>query len=115
MQSTSEVERQKQHYDRKAIAISLQLGDLVLAKANTYRGENGEGSVGGGTIQSGASSCRRHPFLHHEKPADRMLTSPPLNMTFSHYSDRGDSSLYGCAGQVGQVHHHHYVGTNSEE
>ena len=33
MQSTSEAERQKRYYDRKANAISLELGDLVLAKA----------------------------------------------------------------------------------
>ena len=38
MQSTSEAERQKQYYDMKANAISLKPGDLVLAKANTYRG-----------------------------------------------------------------------------
>ena len=38
VQSTSEVERQKQDYDRKANAISLEPGDLVLAKADTYRG-----------------------------------------------------------------------------
>ena len=37
MQSTSEAERQKWHYDRKANAISLEPGDLVLAKADTYR------------------------------------------------------------------------------
>ena len=38
VQCTSEVERQKWHYDRKANAISLKPGDLVLAKANSYRG-----------------------------------------------------------------------------
>ena len=38
MQSTSEAERQKRYYDRKANAISLQPGDLVLAKADAYRG-----------------------------------------------------------------------------
>ena len=38
MQSTSEVERQKQYYNRKADAISLEPGDLVLAKANAYSG-----------------------------------------------------------------------------
>ena len=38
VQSTSEVERQKQYYDRKANAISLETGYLVLAKADTYRG-----------------------------------------------------------------------------
>ena len=36
--STSEEDRQKWHYDRKANAISLELGDLVLAKADAYGG-----------------------------------------------------------------------------
>ena len=39
VQSTSKAERQKQYYDRKAIAISLEPGHLVLAKADTYRGK----------------------------------------------------------------------------
>ena len=39
MQSTSETERQKWYYDRKANAISLEIGDLVLAKADAYKGE----------------------------------------------------------------------------
>ena len=38
MQSTSEAERQKCYCDRKANAISLEPGDLVLAKADAYRG-----------------------------------------------------------------------------
>ena len=39
VQSTSEAERQKQYYDRKANAISLEKDDLVLAKADAYRGK----------------------------------------------------------------------------
>ena len=35
MQSTSEAERQKRYYDRKANTVSLEPGDLDLAKANT--------------------------------------------------------------------------------
>ena len=38
MQSTSEAERQRQYYDCKANTISLEPGDLVLAKANAYKG-----------------------------------------------------------------------------
>ena len=38
-QSTSKAERQKQYYGRKANAISLEVGDLVLAKADAYRGK----------------------------------------------------------------------------
>ena len=37
-QSTSEAERQRQYYDCKANTISLEPGDLVLAKADTYKG-----------------------------------------------------------------------------
>ena len=38
VQSTSEAERQKWHYHRRANVISLEPGDLVLAKADAYRG-----------------------------------------------------------------------------
>ena len=38
VQSTLEAERQKQYYDKKANAILLEPDDLVLAKANAYRG-----------------------------------------------------------------------------
>ena len=37
MQSMSEVEGQKWYYNRKANTILLEPGDLVLAKADTYR------------------------------------------------------------------------------
>ena len=37
-QSTSEAERQRQYYDHKDNAISLEPGDLVLAKAEAYKG-----------------------------------------------------------------------------
>ena len=39
VQSTSEAERQKQYYDRKANAISLETGDLVFSKADAYMGK----------------------------------------------------------------------------
>ena len=38
-QSTFEAERQKQYYDWKDNAISLEKGDLVLAKTDAYRGK----------------------------------------------------------------------------
>ena len=39
MQSTSGAERQKRYYDRKANAIPLEPGDLILARADAYRGK----------------------------------------------------------------------------
>ena len=38
VQSSSKAERQRQYYDHKANAISLESGDLVLAKADAYKG-----------------------------------------------------------------------------
>ena len=38
-ESTAEAKRQKQYYDRKANTILLETGDLVLAKANAYKGK----------------------------------------------------------------------------
>ena len=38
IQSTSEAERQRQYYDHKANAISLEPGNLVLAKPDAYKG-----------------------------------------------------------------------------
>ena len=38
MQSTFEAERQRQYYDHKANAVSLEPGNLVLAKADAYKG-----------------------------------------------------------------------------
>ena len=38
VQSSSETERQRQYYDHQVNAISLEPGNLVLAKANTYKG-----------------------------------------------------------------------------
>ena len=39
VKSTSEAERQMQYYDRKAKAISLETGDLVLTKVDAHRGK----------------------------------------------------------------------------
>ena len=41
-----------------------------------------EKPVGGGTVQSGTSGNRRHPFLPCEKPADRMLKVLHQNYLF---------------------------------
>ena len=83
VQSTSEAERQKWYYDRIANAISLEPGDLVLAKTWCLQGkEESEALVVGGTIWNGVPGCWRCPFLPHEEPVDRMLTSPLQNGLF---------------------------------
>ena len=47
VQSTSEAERQRWYYDHKANAISLEPGNLVLAKANAYKGRRKVKETGG--------------------------------------------------------------------
>ena len=42
VQSTSEAEKQMWYYDRKANALSLDTGDLVLAEADAYKGKRKE-------------------------------------------------------------------------
>ena len=60
--------RQKLSYDRKANAISLEPGDLVLAKADCLQvEEESEGMVVRGTIRSGVPGCRGHHFVPHDE------------------------------------------------
>ena len=83
----------------KANTIPLEPGDLVLAKADAYRGRRKlKDQWEEGNKQGGMPSYRRCPFLPCEEPAYRMLIIPPSKLTFSYYSNRGDSSLHGCAG-----------------
>ena len=79
-----------------------------MAKADSYRGRRKvKDHLEEELYKVEHRNAEGCPFLPHEKPTDWMLTSPPLKLTFSHCSNRGDSFLYGCAGQAGQVHHHH--------
>ena len=93
MQTMSETERQKWHYDRKANTISLKPGDLALAKANAYR------------------ERRKVKDQWEEEPYEvkhQVVEGIPSYLV-------KNSSLYGCAGQASQVHHHHNRGTNLDE
>ena len=73
-QSSSEAERQRQCYDCKANAISLESGDMVLAKANAYKGRRkDERPVGEGTMyEAECQVAEGIPFIPHEKTADQM-------------------------------------------
>ena len=113
VQSTSEAERQKWYYNRKAYAISLETGDLVLAKADAYKEK-----------RKVKDWWEQEPYevecwvadvipLYCVYPADRMLMSLPPKLTFSHHSCKGHTPLYGHVSWVGRVHHHHPRGTDS--
>ena len=100
MQSTSEAQRQKQYYNRKANGISLQPGNLVLAKDNAYRGKRKvqdwwEEEPYEMEFQAAEASL---PTLVGTRRQDTHESSTKTN--FSHNSYRGDSTLYGHAAKV---------------
>ena len=104
-QSTSEAEWQRWYYDCKANAISLEPGDLVLAKADAYKGRRKvKDQLEEETIWSAMQDCQRHPFLPHEKSADQMLMSPPSELTSSHHSHNGSSFMFRCTCWAVKVH-----------
>ena len=92
--------RQKWYYDRWANAISLEKGDLVLPKADAYRGKRKwrtSGQWEEELYEVEHPSCWRSLFISHKKPPDRMLMSPILKLNSPHHSCRGDLPLYGQA------------------
>ena len=95
-QSTSEVERQKQYYDRKANAISLETGDLVLAKSDAYKGKGKVKDCWEEELYEVEHQVAEGVLVPCEEPAGRMLMSPSSKLTFSHPSCRKDSPVYGC-------------------
>ena len=115
VQSTSEAERQKWYYDRKSNAISLEPGDLVLAKANIYKGKR---KVKNWWEEKPNEIKCQHaegvPSYLMKKLVDRLFMSLPLKLTISHHSHKGDPSLYGCADWAGKVCHYHPGGANSK-
>ena len=76
-QSTVEAWWQKWYYDRWINIISLEPGDLVLVKADSYQGKRKiKRLMGGHAIWSQMSSHKWCPFVHCESQA-RLITDPP--------------------------------------
>ena len=99
VQSTSEAERQKWYYDRKANMVLLEPGDLDLAKANAYRGR-----------RKVKDWWEEEPYEMECQVAEGIPSYLMKNQQtgcswvlhkidfFSSLPTEGDSSLYGCAG-----------------
>ena len=98
VQSTSEVERQKWYYIIKANVVSLEPGDLVLAKAEAYRGRRKVKEQWEEELYKVNARLWKVCNPTSWKNSKRMLISSPLKLTFPHCSYRGGSYLYGCAG-----------------
>ena len=106
VQSTVEMWQQKQYYDRKIGAVNLKPGDLVLVKADAWKGKRKikdrweEETLGGG-----ASNCSWHPLLWSDQLI-QMVMSPPLKLTSCHIKD-WHSLVYGQPSYTGQVYQSH--------
>ena len=97
VQSTSEVERQKQYCYRKANVISLEPGDVVLVKANAYRG-GGKWRTGGrrNNMKWSARLLKTSlPTLWRASGQDTPESSTEIDFFSSLL--QWDSHLYGCA------------------
>ena len=95
MQSSSEAERQRQYYDHKANAVSLEPGDLVLVKADAYKGRRKvKDHLEKEQYEVEHRIAEDIPFLPHEEPGDQMLMSPPPESTSSHHPHNGNSFMF---------------------
>ena len=113
IQSLSEAVRQKWHYDRKLMPFHWNQVTWSWLKPMPT-GEGGKWRTGGRRNHTKWSTTLLKASLPTSwKTSGRTLKSPPLELTLSHCSYRGDSSLCVHACKVGQVHHHHPRGTNS--
>ena len=104
---TVEACQQKWYYDRKIGAVNLKPGDLVLVKADTFKGKRKiKDRCEGRDLVGGASDCDRCPLLRSNEPTWK-VTSPPPKLTSSHCIRGWHSLVYGqpsCMAQVYQPH-----------
>ena len=86
--------QQKWYYDRKIGAVNLKPGDLVLVKADAFKGKTKikdrweEGYMG-----CGASDHNRCPLLQSDRPTWKVMHPPP-KPTSSHCSRGWHSLVY---------------------
>ena len=117
VQSTSEVERQKWHYDRKANApFHWRQVTWSWLKLTCLQGKEERWRIGGRrnhTKWSAKLWKASLPTLWQKQQTGHSL-SPPMKLTFSHCSNRGDSSSV-CLYRLrwARCTNHHPRGTNS--
>ena len=106
-QSTVEACWQTRYYDRTIGTVNLKPGDLVLVKADAWKGKRKikdrwkEETLGGG-----ASNWSWRPFLQSDKPM-WMVMSPPPKLTSSCHIRDWSSLVYGQLSYMGQVYQPH--------
>ena len=114
VQSTSEAERKRQYYDHKVNAISIEPGNLVLAKADAYKGR-----------RKVKDQWEEEPYEVECRIAETSLptswrTSRPdtyesfTAIDFYHQPCNGISFMFRCMSWPDKVCHHHPAGTYLE-
>ena len=108
VQFASEAERQRLYYDHKANTVSLELGDLVLAKANAYKRRRKVKDWW--EEEPYKVECR----IDYGIPSHHMKSQWTghswvfhWNWLFSHYPPNGNSFMFRCMGWVDKLCHHH--------
>ena len=113
-QSMSEADRQKWYYDRKANSISLEPGNLVLAKADAYRRKRKvKCQWEEEPYEVQCQVAEGVPSYLMKKQMTGCSQVLHQNWLFLITPTKGTPPLYGCAGWAGKVGHHHPRGTNS--
>ena len=103
-QSTVEAHRQKRNYNRKIGVVNLKPGNLILVKADAFKGKRkikDRWEEEGG----GVSNCNWHPLLQSDEPTWKVM-SPPLKLTSHHIRD-WCSLVYVQPSYTGQVYQPH--------
>ena len=99
--------RQKRYYNRKIGAVNLKPGDLILVKADAFKGKRKiKDRWEEETWEVVTSDHNRCPLLQSDKPTWKVM-SPPLKLTSSHCIRDWHSLVYrqpSCMGQVYQSH-----------
>ena len=93
--------QQKWYYDRKIGAVNVKPDNLILVKADVFKGKRkikDRGDLGGGA--SGGNRC---PLLQSDEPT-RKATSPPPKLTSSHFIRDWHSLVYGQPSCMRQVY-----------
>ena len=94
VQSTSKVERHKWYCDKKANAISLEPGDLVLTKVDTYRGRRKVKDWWKKDLYQVEHQIAEGVPSYLWRTSRQDTHESSTETDFSHHSYRGDSSLY---------------------
>ena len=99
---TAEAHQQKWYYHWKIGTMNLKPGDLVLVKADAFKGKRKIRDRWEEEIWGGMSDHDRHPLLWSDRPMQTV--THPLKPTSSHCIRCWHSPVYRCPSCMGQMY-----------